>query len=101
LNNETEVRCLNIFSEQVLQKNGFKDYKLAWSSDDRAIIDFSSGKPIFSTDARVCRMSDLNISGGKTIFKKNKRLAGTHDLLKVTAQNEYEANQTFIALMKT
>jgi hypothetical protein len=50
-----EVRCLNIFSEQVLTKKyGFKDYKLVWSSgDDRVIIDFSSGKPIFSTDAIV------------------------------------------------
>ncbi|MBC5841480.1 glycosyltransferase family 2 protein [Flavobacterium sp. F-380] len=103
LNNETRSSLSeHIFRTSAYKKYGFKDYKLAWSSDDRAIIDFSSGKPIFSTDAIVyVRMSDLNISGGKDNIQEkiSGRLAGTHDLLKdYSYKMNIEQIKLFIAL---
>lgn len=82
----------HIFRTSAYKKHGFKDYKLAWSSDDRAIIDFSSGKPIFSTNAIVyVRMSDLNISGGTDNIQEkiSGRLEGTKDLI-----FDYQAKMT-------
>jgi len=86
LNNETRSSLSeHIFRTSAYKKYGFKDYKMAWSSDDRAIIDFADSKPIFSTDAVVyVRMSELNISGGKDNIQEKicGRLEGTKDLLK-------------------
>lgn len=86
LNNETRSSLSeHIFRTSAYKKYRFKNYKLAWSSDDRAIIDFSDKKPIFSTDAIVyVRMSDLNISGGTDNIQEkiSGRLLGTHELIK-------------------
>tara|TARA_R110000868_G_scaffold96857_4_gene266409 strand:+ start:2778 stop:3692 length:915 start_codon:yes stop_codon:yes gene_type:complete len=103
LNNETRSSLSeHIFRTSAYKKYGFKDYKLAWSSDDRAIIDFSSGKPILSTDAIVyVRMSELNISGGKDNIQEkiSGRLAGTYDLLKdYSSKMNIEQIKLFIAL---
>lgn len=55
-----------IFSKESYSKLGFKDYALAWTTDDRAVIDFSQNKPIYSINALVkVRMSDQNITGKK------------------------------------
>lgn len=75
----------HIFRMDSYKKYKFKDYKMAWSSDDRAIIDFADSKPVFSIDSIVyVRMSDLNISGGKDNIQEKieGRLEGTRDLLK-------------------
>lgn len=75
----------HIFRMDSYKKYKFKDYKMAWSSDDRAIIDFADSKPIFSTDSVVyVRMSEINISGGKDNIQEkiSGRLEGTKDLLK-------------------
>lgn len=54
-----------IFSRESFLKFGFYDYPLAWNSDDRAWLDFSSDKPIFTINECVVfvRLSELNISG--------------------------------------
>lgn len=54
-----------IFSKESLEKYGFYDYPLAWNSDDRAWLDFSDNKPIFTINDSIVfvRMSVLNISG--------------------------------------
>jgi hypothetical protein len=54
-----------IFSRKAFEKHGFYDYPLAWFSDDRAWLDFSDDKPIYSINESVVypRMSNLNISG--------------------------------------
>ena len=55
-----------IFRKESYNTFGFKDYALAWTTDDRAVIDFSQNKPIFSINALVkVRMSDQNITGKK------------------------------------
>lgn len=85
LNNETRSSLSeHIFRMDSYKKYKFKDYKMAWSSDDRAIIDFADNKPIFSTDAVVyVRMSEINISGGKDNIQEKicGRLEGTKDLI--------------------
>lgn len=54
-----------IFSRKSFLKFGFHDYPLAWNSDDRAWLDFSDNKPIYSINEGLVyfRLSTLNISG--------------------------------------
>lgn len=54
-----------IFLKKAYEKYGFYDYPLAWNSDDRAWLDFSENKPIYSiNEGLVCvRLSTLNITG--------------------------------------
>lgn len=54
-----------IFSRETYLKFGFYDYPLAWSSDDRAWLDFSDSKPIFTINESIVffRSSAINISG--------------------------------------
>lgn len=61
-----------IFRKSIYEKHKFKNFPLGWFSDDRAWIDFSDGKPIFSINESVVsiRVSSLSISGNR----KNKEL---------------------------
>ncbi|NLP58168.1 glycosyltransferase family A protein [Lutibacter sp. B1] len=54
-----------IFSKASYKKFGFYEYPLAWMSDDRAWLDFSNNKPIFTINESIVfiRISDLSISG--------------------------------------
>jgi glycosyltransferase involved in cell wall biosynthesis len=54
-----------IFSKASFLKFGFHDYPLAWNSDDRAWLEFSDDKPIFTINDSLVyfRLSKLNISG--------------------------------------
>lgn len=54
-----------IFGKSDYERYGFFDFPLAWHSDDRAWLEFSENKPIYSiNDACVLiRNSHLNISG--------------------------------------
>lgn len=54
-----------VFLKTAFQKYGFYNYPLAWNSDDRAWLDFSENKPIYSiNEGLVCvRLSNLNITG--------------------------------------
>ncbi|MFV8325988.1 glycosyltransferase [Flavobacterium sp. ZS1P14] len=54
-----------VFSRASYLKYGFFDYLLAWHSDDRAWLDFSDKKPIFTINESVVfvRISRLSISG--------------------------------------
>jgi glycosyltransferase involved in cell wall biosynthesis len=56
-----------VFSKGSYKKFGFYNYPLAWNSDDRAWLDFSDGKPIYSiNEAVVCsRLSASSITGKK------------------------------------
>ena len=42
-----------IFSRSMYNKYGFYDYPLAWNSDDRAWLDFSDNKPIYSINESI------------------------------------------------
>ncbi|WNM20252.1 glycosyltransferase family 2 protein [Flavobacterium capsici] len=64
-----------IFSKETFLKYGFYNYPLAWNSDDRAWLDFSDNKPIYTINESCVyfRISDYNISGKKdNILLKNK-----------------------------
>jgi glycosyltransferase involved in cell wall biosynthesis len=92
----------NIFRLSAYKKFGFKDYKMAWGSDDRAMIDFSDGLPIFSIPALVyVRISELSISGSTdNYFKKIQgRLDCTREIIRdyKAIMNQSQIN-TFIGL---
>ena len=73
-----------IFRKESYNTFGFKDYALAWTTDDRAVIDLSQNKPIFSINALVkVRMSDQNITGKKDNLQPKilARLQSTKDIL--------------------
>lgn len=54
-----------IFSRKTYSKYGFYNFPLAWNSDDRAWLDFSDNKPIFTINDSIVyfRLSNFNISG--------------------------------------
>ncbi|MWW24822.1 glycosyltransferase family 2 protein [Algibacter lectus] len=55
----------HIFKRDIYNEFGFKNFPLAWNSDDCAWLDFSNNKPIYSINDSIVfvRISDLNISG--------------------------------------
>ncbi|WP_055435397.1 glycosyltransferase family 2 protein [Lacinutrix algicola] len=58
----------HIFKTESYKKQGFVNYPLAWFSDDKAWIDFSENKPIYTiNDSMVyIRVSNESISGKKS-----------------------------------
>jgi len=85
-----------VFSKKVFQKHGFYDYPLAWFSDDRAWLDFSEDKPIYSINESIvyARMSHLNISGRQdNVAIKNQSSVAFYQYLiqdKLTEFNKYQ-----------
>lgn len=85
-----------VFLKKVYEKHGFHDYPLAWYSDDRAWLDFSENKLIYSiNEGLVCvRLSNLNITGKQDNFElKNKSSIAFHKFLiqhKFNNFNKYE-----------
>lgn len=65
-----------VFSRVAYSKYGFKDYPLAWYSDDMAWLEFADKNPILSINSVLfyIRMSSASISG-KVDNLENKRLA--------------------------
>jgi len=55
----------SIFKRKMYVKYGFKNYPLAWNSDDRAWFDFSESKPIFTINEATMyiSVSEESISG--------------------------------------
>ena len=64
-----------IFSRLSYEKFGFKNYPLAWHSDDMAWLEFSNFKNIYSINsAKVfVRITDLSISGKKDNVKLKQK----------------------------
>lgn len=55
-----------VFRTSSFQKYRFKDYFYGWTADDRAVLDFSERKPIFSINTLVrVRNSEQSITGSK------------------------------------
>lgn len=75
-----------VFYRKAYERHGFHDYPLAWNSDDRAWLDFSGDKPIYSINEALVypRMSNLNITGKKDNleFKNRSSAAFYHFLIK-------------------
>ena len=84
-----------VFSRKAYEKYGFYNYPLAWNSDDRAWLDFSEEKPIYSiNDAVVCsRLSTINITGKKdNLVLKNASLVQFYSFL---IQNKFKYYSKF------
>lgn len=64
------------FKREVYNRYGFHDYLLAWHSDNRAWIEFTENKPIYSINDAVVNVvcSALSITGNKD-FSNEKRKA--------------------------
>ena len=54
-----------IFKKEVFNQYKFVNYPLAWHSDDKAWLDFSENKPIYTINEAIVyvRFSEINISG--------------------------------------
>lgn len=74
-----------IFAKASYIKNGFVNYPLAWPSDDKAWIDFSDEKPIYSINEAIVyvRISSSSITGkqGYDGMKKEAILQFLRDLI--------------------
>lgn len=68
-----------IFSRAVYNKYGFRNFPLAWNSDDCAWLDFSDYKPIYTINESIIfvGISSSNISGknDNLILKRNSQIA--------------------------
>lgn len=85
-----------IFSRKSYLKFKFHNYPLAWNSDDRAWLDFSDGKPIYSINesAVYFRLSSLNISGKiDNKVAKNKSKIEFYKYLVENELSQYKNNQ--------
>jgi len=85
-----------IFLRKKYEKYRFYNYPLAWNSDDRAWLDFSDDKPIYSiNEGLVCvRLSSLNITGKRdNLALKNNSLVAFHKYIiqnKLTHFKKYD-----------
>ena len=66
----------HIFRTSVYKKIGFKDFPLAWKTDNLAVMEFSTGNPIYFLNQTYVniRISEYSISGQeeKDVDKKKK-----------------------------
>lgn len=92
-----------IFSSASYQKYGFFNYSLAWNSDDRAWLDFSDNKPIFTINEGVVyvRMSSLNITGRRdNILEKNSSEIEFYRFLISSKFGYYDKNERLEIIKK-
>lgn len=91
------------FSKTVYEKFGFYNYPLAWNSDDRAWLDFSDNKPIYTINESVVfvRMSSQNITGRRdNILTKNLSEIQFYKFLISNKFQFYENNQRLELIKK-
>lgn len=85
-----------IFSRSTYNKYGFYNYPLAWNSDDRAWLDFSDNKPIYTINESVVffRLSGYNISGKQdNIDVKNLSVIKFYKYLLLTKLKYYKKHE--------
>lgn len=91
-----------VFLKSAYERHRFYNYPLAWNSDDRAWLDFSEDKPIYSiNESVVCvRLSDFNITGKKNnLALKSKSLLEFYTFL-VTKKAPYFNKQQRIKILR-
>lgn len=61
----------HVFTRKSYLKHGFREYPLAWHSDDMAWIDFSENRYVYSINSShvLIRLSKINITGKKDNFE--------------------------------
>lgn len=64
----------HIFRKRLFKKYSFKNYPLAWHSDDYAWIQFAEDKPIFAINNAIVsiRVSNESLTGMNTNFRQKK-----------------------------
>lgn len=91
-----------VFKREVYNAYKFVDYPLAWHSDDKAWLDFSENKLIYTINETFVfvRFSEVNISGLQYNIesKLNATLQFYNDILK-NPKKIFNSNQIFILLM--
>ena len=88
-----------VFSKDSYRKSGFYDYDLAWSSDDRAWLEFSEHKPIYSINESyaVIRTSEESITGQQSNnFRKSQVKIEFYKFLLSTYITSYNKNQLLL-----
>jgi glycosyltransferase involved in cell wall biosynthesis len=77
-----------VFSKEAYLKNGFRDFPLAWHSDDAAWLDFSDNKPIYTINESnvFVRFSERSISGNNE--DQNLKDIASVDFIKKSILNE-------------
>jgi len=88
-----------IFTRKAYEKYKFYDYPLAWHSDDRAWIEFSDNKPLYSINDSIIfiRLSRESITGNTdNLYIKNQ---STIEFLKFLWQNYTYKNKQNLQLM--
>ena len=86
----------HIFSKESFKKHGFYNYQLAWNSDDRAWLEFSEDKPIYTINESLVhvRISTINISGkGDNYLVKNRSLLEFYKFLISKKLSHYSPQQ--------
>lgn len=92
-----------VFSKKAYEKYGFYNYPLAWNSDDRAWLDFSQDKPIYSINEALVypRMSSLNITGKSDNWQlKNESSAAFYHFLILDKLKQYTKYQRIKIIRK-
>lgn len=92
-----------IFFKNAYKKYGFYNYPLAWNSDDRAWLDFSDDKPIYTISESIVyvRLSKLNITGNKNNLElKDKSSVEFHQFLILKKLKYYDKYQRIKIIRK-
>lgn len=92
-----------VFSKTSYEKYGFYNYPLAWNSDDRAWLDFSDNKPIYTINDSIVfvRMSSINITGrSDNLLNKNLSEIQFYKFLISNKFKFYENNQRLELIKK-
>ena len=92
-----------IFKKEKVFEIGFRDYPLAWYSDDMAVLEFSEFKNVYSINKAVIfvRFSSLSISGDVTKERiKNKAKFSFYYFLLTRRTNCFSKKQKQILVSK-
>lgn len=91
----------HIFKRDMYNQFGFKNFPLAWNSDDCAWLDFSNNKPIYSINDSIVfvRISDLNISGKTDNLElKQKSQLGFYKYIITKKQDLFSKDELLVIL---
>jgi hypothetical protein len=85
-----------VFSRDEYLKYGFHDFPLAWHSDDKAWLDLSDNKPIFSINESIVyvRISENSISGKEdNVIQKDLAMLEFHKFIVLKKLKFYNKQQ--------
>lgn len=93
----------HIFRKSSYQKIGFRNFKMAWHSDDMAWMEFSGKKPIYTINNSIIyiRLSHSSISGkGDNLSQKREASVSFYKLIIKTKLDSFNKAQQFQLLRR-